>query len=289
MPLRLEGRRALITGASQGLGMAIASAFVAEGASVAICARSEPLLRLAAAELSRTAPEGAKVVAIAVDVAEDRQVKALVEHSLEALGGLDILVCNAGVYGPKGPVEDVDWDDWTRAIATNLLGTVSCCRAVVPYLKRQRSGRIILLSGGGATKPLPNLSAYAASKAGVVRFGETLAEELRDFHVTVNAIAPGALNTRLLDEVLDAGPEKVGQAFYAQALKQQREGGTPLDVAASLCVFLASDAASGITGKLISAVWDPWESLPERATQLGASDIYTLRRIVPEDRGEHWS
>jgi NAD(P)-dependent dehydrogenase (short-subunit alcohol dehydrogenase family) len=287
--MRLEGRRALITGASQGLGTRIAHSFVADGASVAICARNGEQLRHVALELSQSARETAKVVALPADVSQEQEVGILVEHTLASLGGLDILVCNAGVYGPKGPIEDVNWGEWTQAIAINLLGTVLCCRAVAPHLKRQRSGRIILLSGGGATKPLPFLSAYAASKAAVVRFGETLAEELRAYNITVNAIAPGALNTRLLDEVLEAGPEKVGNAFYEQALKQQREGGTPLEIGASLCVFLASDAASGITGKLISAVWDPWQDLPARAAALRGSDIYTLRRIVPEDRGEHWS
>ena len=91
----------------------------------------------------------------------------------------------------------------------------------IPHFKQNRHGKIIILSGGGATKPMPYLSAYAASKAGVVRFAETLAEEVKDFNIDVNTVAPGALNTRLLDEVLAAGPEKVGKAFYEQSLKQQ--------------------------------------------------------------------
>jgi NAD(P)-dependent dehydrogenase (short-subunit alcohol dehydrogenase family) len=155
-------------------------------------------------------------------------------------------------------------------------------------MKKNRSGKIIFISGGGATKPLPNLSAYAVSKAGVVRFAETLAEEVKDFNIEVNSVAPGALNTRLLDEILTAGPEKVGHTFYEQSLKQQANGGTPLDVGASLCVFLASDKSKGITGKLISAVWDPWQKLPEYLHDIQQSDIYTLRRIVPKDRGKTW-
>ncbi|HEX5000045.1 MAG TPA: SDR family oxidoreductase, partial [Terriglobia bacterium] len=149
-------------------------------------------------------------------------------------------------------------------------------------------GKIIQLSGGGATNPLPRISAYAASKAAVVRLAETLAEELRDSHVDVNAIAPGALNTRLLDEVLEAGPAKVGARFYERSLQQKREGGAPLYRGADLAVFLASAASDGITGKLLSAVWDPWERLAEHADELRSTDIYTLRRIVPKDRGATW-
>jgi NAD(P)-dependent dehydrogenase (short-subunit alcohol dehydrogenase family) len=158
----------------------------------------------------------------------------------------------------------------------------------IPILTRTRRGKIVLLSGGGATKPLPYLSAYAASKAGLVRFGETLAGELKDRNVDVNMIAPGALNTRLLDEVLEAGPDAVGAGFYAASLKQKEKGGTPLTRGAELCAYLCSEASDGITGKLISAVWDPWENLHTFAADLADTDIYTLRRITPEDRGKQW-
>jgi 3-oxoacyl-[acyl-carrier protein] reductase len=144
------------------------------------------------------------------------------------------------------------------------------------------------LSGGGATNPLPRLSAYAVSKAAVVRFIETLAEEVREHKIDVNAIAPGALNTRMLDEVLEAGPAKVGQLFFQRALKQKQAGGTSLEQGAQLAVFLGSSRSDGITGKLISAVWDPWPLLSEHLDELRGSDIYTLRRIVPKDRGKTW-
>jgi NAD(P)-dependent dehydrogenase (short-subunit alcohol dehydrogenase family) len=213
----------------------------------------------------------------------------LVGSAVADLGGVDILVCNAGVYGPKGPIESVSWEDWEQAFSINVYGTVLACREVLGPMKARRQGKIILLSGGGATKPLPNLSAYAASKAAVVRFGETLAEETRELGIQVNAVAPGALNTRLLREVLEAGPDKVGARFFEQSEKQERDGGTPMVRGAALCVFLASSASDGITGRLISAVWDPWETLDSRAEDLRSTDIYTLRRIVPDDRGRKWS
>jgi NAD(P)-dependent dehydrogenase (short-subunit alcohol dehydrogenase family) len=134
---------------------------------------------------------------------------------------------------------------------------------------------------------MEGLSAYAASKAAVVRLAETLALELASRRVDVNALSPGALNTQMLDEVLAAGPERVGEQRYRQALSQKSGGGAPPERAAELAVWLASPASDGITGKLLSAVWDPWERLAEHRTEL-ASDIYTLRRIVPADRGLDW-
>ena len=158
----------------------------------------------------------------------------------------------------------------------------------LPYSRQIKYGKVIQLSGGGATSPLPFISAYAASKAGIVRFMETLAEEVREDNIDINSIAPGALNTRLLDEVLEAGPDTVGRTFYDRAIKQKENGGAPLEKAAELSVFLASSASDGITGKLISAIWDPWQDFPEHLQTLTESDIYTLRRIVPKDRGMDW-
>jgi NAD(P)-dependent dehydrogenase (short-subunit alcohol dehydrogenase family) len=284
----LRGLRALITGGSQGFGYAVAERFLTEGARVFVCARDAERLQQAATHLGKLVPDGGAVGWRQADVSVPGQVASLVRQVVSDLGGLDVLVCNAGVYGPKGPIEDVDWDEWMDALHVNLCGAVLCCRAALPHLRAQGRGKIILLSGGGATKALPFLSSYAASKAALVRFGETLAEETKDTGIDVNAIAPGALNTRLLDEVLAAGPASVGQAFHDQAHEQKRKGGTPLEIGAALCAFLASPQSDGITGRLISAVWDPWQDLPAHREELMASDVYTLRRIVPDDRGKNW-
>jgi 3-oxoacyl-[acyl-carrier protein] reductase len=281
--MKLLGKNAVITGASQGLGKEIACRFLAEGASVAICARDAQLLEVTRAELAATK---ARIVARPCDVSSESEVNALVQFAEEALGPIDILVNNAGIYGPKGAIESVDWREWTRTIEINLYGVLLPCRALIPHFKRA-GGKIVILSGGGATAPLPFISAYAASKVAVVRIMETLAEELREYAIDVNAIAPGALNTRLLDETINAGPEKVGDEFYRRALKQRESGGVPLDKGARLAVYLASAQSNGITGKLISAQWDPWETLHHHLADL-QSEIYTLRRIVPEDRGKSW-
>lgn len=284
----LAGRVAIITGANQGLGLAIARRYAEEGASLAICARDVGLLDEAARSIRECMTPRQALLAQRADVAKRADCESLVVATLARFSRLDVLVNNAGVYGPKGAIEEVDWDEWVQAVHINLMGSVLMCRAVMTPFKRQRAGKIVQLSGGGATGPLPYLSAYAASKAAIVRFVETLAEEAREYGIEANAIAPGALNTRLLDEVLQAGPGKVGQAFYDRALTQKETGGAPLAAGAELAVFLASRLSDGITGRLISAIWDLWTAFPEHRDQLAASDVYTLRRILPSDRGMSW-
>lgn len=286
----LKDRYAIITGANQGLGLEIARVYAKEGASLMLCARDEALLKRAAGEVEALAKDkvAQKILYAICDVSRQDDVKAAVAKALAEFPRLDILVNNAGVYGPMGPIEDVDWHEWTKALEINLMGSILMCRAVLPRFKTQKYGKIIQLSGGGATGPLPFISAYAASKAAIVRFAETLAEETREFNIDVNSIAPGALNTRLLDEVLEAGPEKVGKGFHAKALKQKESGGAGLEAGARLAVYLGSAQSDGLTGKLISAVWDPWEEFGAHMKELKETDIYTLRRIIPSERSMGW-
>ena len=287
--MNLTGRSAIITGANQGLGRAIASDYVRAGASVMLTARSEELLYQAADDIRLLATQpGQLVLAVPGDVARHEDCQTVVERARRELSNTCILVNNAGIYGPMGPLEEVDWQAWMQAIEINLFGTVLMCRAMIPHLRAQNYGKIINLSGGGATNPLPRISAYAAAKAAVVRLTETLAHELQSARVDVNAMAPGALNTRLLDEVLAAGPDKVGKDFYERSLKQQATGGAPLSKGAALATYLASAESDGISGRLFSAVWDDWPRLAQKREVLAKSDIYTLRRITPEDRGQAW-
>ena len=284
--MKLKGINALITGGSQGLGQEIATHFLREGANVVLCARTEKDLFAARDALARQFPSH-KVLAKTCDVSSEPQVNCLVAFALRELGSLQALVLNAGIYGPMGAVESVSLEEWRRAMDINLYGVLLPCRALIPHFKKAGRGKIIVLSGGGATSPMPNISAYAASKAAVVRLMETVAEELRPYQVDVNAIAPGALATRLVDEVLAAGTDKVGQVFYEKNRQWKATGATSLSLGAGTAVYLASAQSDGITGKLISVQWDPWERLHEFKNDLNG-DIYTLRRIVPRDRGKTW-
>jgi 3-oxoacyl-[acyl-carrier protein] reductase len=147
-------------------------------------------------------------------------------------------------------------------------------------MRRRGGGKIVNISGGGATSPRPDFSAYGASKCALVRLTETLAEELREEKIDVNAVAPGAMNTRMLDELLIAGPDAAPREF-ADAIKRKREGGAPPEKAAALVALLCSSLCNRITGKLISAMWDEWEKLPQRRAELAAGELYTLRRVTP--------
>lgn len=286
--MKLKGKNAIITGANQGLGLEIAKEYVKEGASIAICARDIDKLRVAQEQLQQVC-KNVKIVVKKVDVADENEVKLFLTECKNAFEKIDVLVNNAGIYGPKGCIEDIDSKEWLNAIQINLMGTFYMCKHIIGHMKENRSGKIINLSGGGATTPLPRISSYAASKAAVVRLTETLALECAGYGIDINAIAPGALNTRLLDEVLQAGPDVVGKNFYEKSLKQKESGGTSLEKGAQLCVYLASEKSNGITGKLISAVWDKWDEFEKHIDDIKKSDVFTLRRIVPNDRNLPWS
>jgi len=285
--MKLAGRSAIVTGASLGLGAAIAEQFAMEGAALMLCARNPEELEGARAHLAAAYP-GVHVIAHAADVSKTADVDSLFAVASDAFGRLDIVVNNAGVYGPMGSIDTIDWDGWAQAIAINLNGLVYCCRKAVQLMKPRRYGKIINLSGGGATNPLPGISAYAASKAAVVRFSETLALEVKEHGIDVNAVAPGALATRLTDQLIAAGPDRVGANLHERMSRLAKEGGTPLSVGASLCVYLASAESDGLTGRLIAAQWDPWPFADAVKSDIDKSDIYTLRRIVPSDRGNPW-
>lgn len=280
----MPGFHALITGASRGLGRAIAEEFWSRGADLALVARDRPALEQLAKELRGRGTRSVEV--IPADLSDPEAPASIMEHLREKWDHLDALVNNAAVVGPIGRLWDNDWTAWRTTLQVNLLAPVALCRLAVPWMSR--SGAIVNLSGGGATSARANFSAYGTTKAALVRFTETLALEVADLGIRVNAISPGILNTRMVDAVLDAGPQNAGED-YDRVLEVKRNGGQPPEKAAALACFLASPASQGITGRLISAIWDPWPTLAEHAVDLRESDIYTLRRITPEDRGKRWT
>lgn len=285
----LKNKNTIITGASRGLGRTIAEKFVAAGANVLLCARNkESLLEVAESLKYVRLSAEQKILTCQVDVADTAQIDQLFTFAQTEFPSIDILVNNAGIQGPIGPMEENDWESWIATVNINLFGTAYMIKKAIPIMKHQGSGKVVNLSGGGATGPRPNYSAYAVAKTGIVRLTETIAKEVENFGIDINVIAPGAMNSRMLEETLAAGENAVGESEYYKALKQLENGGTPPEYAANLCIYLASAQSDGITGRLISAVWDDWENLHTHRDTLKHSDIYTIRRIIPQDRGDNW-
>jgi NAD(P)-dependent dehydrogenase (short-subunit alcohol dehydrogenase family) len=271
--LKLNGKVALVTGGGRGIGQAVALAFAREGAHVVVASRTLQELNDTVTQIKAL---GAEAAAKDADVSHFDSVNGLVDFVIEKFARIDILVNCAGMFGPIGPFVKNDITQWIETINVNLIGTVLCCRAVLPFMIAQRSGKIINLSGGGAANPHPYFSAYGTSKAAVVRFTETISEELKEYNIQVNAIAPGGIATRLQDDVIAAG-DLAGAVALANAQKIKATGGTPIEKPVALAVFLASDESIWLSGKLISAVWDDWQNMPQT---YAFSDIYTLRRVT---------
>lgn len=281
----MTSKFALITGGTRGLGKHLVEQFWLAGYSLGIIARKKPDIQSVIDGLPDRGTQTAK--GLACDLASVAEVQSLLEVVKTAFPYLNVLVNNAALQGPIGPLEKNNLAAWQRTLQVNLIAPVALCQAVIPLMKKSNSASIINISGGGATGPRANFSAYATAKSGLVRFSETLAEELKGDSIRVNCIAPGPMRTEMLREVMDhledAGDKEVGLASGVF-----EGGGAPMTLASSLALFLAGDSGSCISGKLISAVWDNWQEWPQHVTELSKSDVYTLRRITGRDRGFEW-
>ena len=286
----LAGRRGLVTGATGTLGTAICRRLYADGADLLPVGRDAARLDALIASLRAETPAGGTLVPVVVDLGAADAVERVADQ-VAAAGGLDLLVNNAAIQGPIGPLWDNDWDAWQECIRLDLLVPVALCRALVGQLSTGpgRRGKIVNLSGGGATGPRANFSAYGTAKAALVRFTETFAHEVNARGIDINAIAPGVIASQMTQAILAAGGERTGGNEVAAAEKAiGNDNGPTQDKAAALVSWLASVKSDGITGRLLAALWDPWPRLDRYVAELAGSDIYTLRRIVPAERGKEW-
>ena len=262
-----DPQRIAVVGGTGGLGRAVVEALLARGDRVLATGRDPE-------RLQALTERGA--LALPLDLGEPGCGGALAAAAREGLGdALDGLVLAAGRLEPIGPTRAVDLGELARTLDEHVLGALRAVQACAPLLDAARAPSVVLFSGGGATAPFPRYSAYALAKVATVRLAENLAAEEPRWRV--NAVAPGFVATGMHDTTLAAGREDVGP--YFEETERRLGDATPPEVAAELVAFLLSDAAAGISGRLISAVWDPWRDEAGREVLRGPSDFGRLRRI----------
>ena len=273
---KLDGRVALITGGGRGIGRAIAIAYAVEGASLCLSARTVSELEETAALVS--SQFGAEVFTVVADVTDRAQVDAAVSRTLERYGVIDVLVNNAGNIGPVGRAWDNDAEDWARTINVHLMGVYYGCRAAIPHMLERGQGRIVNMSGVGG----PNTTAYDAAKTAIVNLTENLALELADTPITVNAVSPGSIHTRMWEETRDLSLAIGDMATYERGVQVTSGEGASIERAAELAVFLGSDDCGSLSGRLIRAFADRFEDFPGNVDEIMESDAYLLRRVDPD-------
>jgi 2-dehydro-3-deoxy-L-rhamnonate dehydrogenase (NAD+) len=233
----LAGRRAVVTGGAQGIGRAVAERFLASGAAVSLWDRDADLVRATAGAL---AAQGT-VHHVAADVTSAERVGAATAATVDALGGVDILVANAGVTGPNVTLWDYPVDAWRQVLEVNLTGIFICCRAVVPLMIRQNYGRIVNVASIAGKEGNPNASAYSASKAGVIALTKSLGKELAGYDIAVNSVTPAAAKTRLFEQMTQ-------QHIDYMLSKIPRGRFLLVEEVASMVAWLASEENSFTTG-----------------------------------------
>jgi 3-oxoacyl-[acyl-carrier protein] reductase len=271
---------AVVTGAGRGIGRATAERLASRGWDIAICARtSGPLQSLADDLESRYRT---KVVWTGASVTDADAMRTFATEVVERLRAPDLLVNNAGILGPVGPLAGVDLGRWSDAVAINLVGVATVISAFAPSMLRSGQGSIINLAGGGVGGPSmnPGISAYTASKAGVVALTETLAAELHP--VRINVVAPGAIATSFNDEILEVGPDLAGHELFELTTRQRAE---PSDIGhfLDLIEWLSGPESKSLTGRFFAARWESPASLTVNAEQVARSTaMYRLRRVDGE-------
>jgi NAD(P)-dependent dehydrogenase (short-subunit alcohol dehydrogenase family) len=278
----------LISGGTMGLGNSISKHFVTKGLDVVICSRSPKDIEESRRNLERISNANQQILGIVCDVSSEESVFNLWNSLEKREIRISTLICNAGVVGPIGNFLDIKKNEWEISTSINLFGVANLIRVFLPSMIDVGIGRVIHISGGGATKALMAMSSYATSKTAAVRLIETLAIEYEGSGVTFNSVAPGIIKSRILDDMLAAGEKVIGKDLHNRGIERKLSTMDSTTFTINLIEFLSTHDSQGINGKLISAEWDDWRSWVKHKDLLRESDVYTLRRIIGRDRGQNW-
>lgn len=264
----------LIIGGSKGIGFEIAKEMFNQGKKVLICSRSKKVVDAAKKKID---PSSSKVFGFKVDITSDRDIQSLVKFIKTKLKRVDVLINTAGVFEPFGEFDRVSFNEHQSNINLNLLGTMRVCYALIPIMKKQKYGKIILFSGGGVggDKPLANASSYYISKTAVAAFTEVLAEELRPYKIAINSILPGQILTDMTRKIFSISPKKLGPILTKSAEHLKKTGGNSIKNTIDLINFILSDEDFTLSGRLLSARWDNFSVLEKDVPD----ELFKLRRI----------
>lgn len=268
----LKDKIAIVTGGGRGIGKAISKKFAEEGSFVVLASRSSAEMDETLEEIKKSGGHG---ISIKTDISAITDVTKLIDKVVKEYSKIDVLVNNAGTIKPIGPIHMVKIQEWEDHIKTNLFGIFYCIKSVLPHMMSKNYGKIINMSGGGAFNVMANFSAYGASKAAIVRITEIVAAEVKDYNISVNAIAPGAIKTKITNDILESG-DMAG--IEHERAKEVIEKGGSLDKVTQLALFLASDESIGLSGKTISAKWDDLDFIKKNISTIQKSDKYTMKR-----------
>lgn len=290
MNSELSKKYIIITGASGGLGFVLSNYLFKHGYSLwLLTSKSSTKKKLESHYKSLISKKKNKVIIDFFDLSNSTKRKLFEKKILKFKYQIYALINNAAIQGPIGPSWTLTENFIEKTIKINLLGPIFLSKVIVPKMIKNKEGVILNLSGGGATAARENFSSYAVSKTGLVRYSEILAAELKKFNIRVNALAPGVMKTKMLDNILLAGQTNSGSNEYKIASELLSKKQFSFQSVIDLIVFLLSKDSEKISGKLISAKWDNWKNFKKHHKQLMKSDILTLRRIVGKDRGIDWS
>lgn len=273
-----NSRHVVVVGASRGLGSSVVDHFAKSGWRVSFGARNVSEIKRKQQELLSM---GYHSHGSFVDVDKHQSVRDFFDECKSSFGEIHSVIHLSATNLPFGKIYEVNPEEWVGTIRTNLFGAFYVLRESVLHMLKNNGGDIVVLSGGGATSPMPTMSAYAASKSALVRLVETVAIEVQSSNIRVNALAPGIMKTTMLTDVLKAGSQVVDENIVKRMV-EVRDSGEDSQLEAIRCIeFLLTNKIPELSGLLVSAKWDPWEDWMSSETNDFTNPLYRIRRVVP--------